>query len=152
MLSALRYWPEWPSAHTPKHMQDELTENYRDTIYADPAAEIGTCRMIFLRKWRLKCRAVADSLEEAGDRLFVFTWLERSQWKSVRIINARLGRFVPQIACRAGIERLNRAFRGWQEAAEQYGSRRVRIMNVDQKGMKDELGPDQGQFEVPLVS
>jgi hypothetical protein len=23
-----------------------------------------------IRKWRLKCRAVADSLEEAGDRMF----------------------------------------------------------------------------------
>jgi hypothetical protein len=30
-------------------------------------------RKAFLRKWRLKCRAVADSLEEAGDRLFAFT-------------------------------------------------------------------------------
>jgi len=30
-------------------------------------------RQAFLRKWHLKCRAVADSLEEAGDRLFNFT-------------------------------------------------------------------------------
>ena len=34
----------------------------------------------FLRKWRLKCRAVADSLEEAGDRLFIFSRLDPSQW------------------------------------------------------------------------
>ena len=37
-------------------------------IYADSAAEIETRRKAFLRKWKLKCRAVADSLEEAGDR------------------------------------------------------------------------------------
>jgi hypothetical protein len=32
--------------------------------------EIETRRKAFIRKWRLKHRAVADSLEEAGDRLF----------------------------------------------------------------------------------
>ena len=68
-------------AHAPKHMQDELTEDYRDMIYADAAAEIETRRKAFLRKWRLKCRAVADSLEEAGHRLFTFTRLDPSQWR-----------------------------------------------------------------------
>ena len=52
--------------HAPKHLHDELTEDYRDMIYAGTAAEIETRRKAFLRKWRLKCRAVADSLEEAG--------------------------------------------------------------------------------------
>ena len=33
-------------------------------------------------------RAVADSLEEAGDRLFTFTRLPPSQWRSVRTTNA----------------------------------------------------------------
>jgi len=84
-------------SHAPKHMQDELTEDYRDMIYADTAAEIETRRKAFLRKWRLKCRAVADSLEEAGDRLFTFTRLDPSQWKSARTTNA--------------IERLNGEFR-----------------------------------------
>jgi putative transposase len=41
-----------------------------------------------LRKWRLKCRAVADSLEEAGARLFTFTQLPESQWRSARTTNA----------------------------------------------------------------
>ena len=36
----------------------------------------------------MKCRAVADSLEEAGDRLFTFTRLPVSQWKSARTTNA----------------------------------------------------------------
>jgi len=83
--------------HAPKRLHDELTEDYRDMIYADTAAEIETRRKAFLRKWRLKCRAVADSLEEAGDRLFAFTRLPPSQWKSARTTNA--------------IERLNEEFR-----------------------------------------
>ena len=84
-------------AHAPKHMHDELTEGSRDMIYADTAAEIDKRRRAFLRKWRLKCRAVADSLEEAGDRLFTFTRLDPTQWKSARTTNA--------------IERLNEEFR-----------------------------------------
>lgn len=82
--------------HAPKTMHDELTEDYRDMIYAE-TAEIEKRRKAFLRKWRLKCRAVADSLEEAGDRLFAFTRLDPSQWKSARTTNA--------------IERLNEEFR-----------------------------------------
>ena len=84
-------------AHAPKHLQDELTEDYRDMIYADTAAGIETRRKAFMRKWRLKCRAVADSVEEAGDRLFTFTRLDPSQWKSARTTNT--------------IERLNGEFR-----------------------------------------
>jgi putative transposase len=57
-------------------------------IYASSAAEIEVRRRAFIRKWRLKCKAVADSLEEAGDRLFTFTRLPVSQWKSARTTNA----------------------------------------------------------------
>ena len=42
----------------------------------------------FIRKWQLKHRAVADSLEEAGDRLFTFALLPPSQWRSARTTNA----------------------------------------------------------------
>ena len=42
-------------------------------IYADSKVEIEAKRRAFIRKWRMKCRAVADSLEEAGDKLFTFT-------------------------------------------------------------------------------
>ena len=66
--------------HAPKHLHDELTEDYRDMIYAETAAEVETRRKAFLRKWRLKCRAVADSLEEAGERLFAFTRLASITW------------------------------------------------------------------------
>ena len=42
-------------------------------IYAATREEIEARRKAFIRKWRLERRAVADSLEEAGDRLFTFT-------------------------------------------------------------------------------
>ena len=39
-------------------------------IYAATPKEIEYRRKAFIRKWQLKRRAVADSLEEAGERLF----------------------------------------------------------------------------------
>jgi transposase-like protein len=57
-------------------------------IYAATRGEIEARRKAFIRKWRLKHRAVADSLEEAGDRLFAFTRLPPSQWRSARTTNA----------------------------------------------------------------
>ena len=41
--------------HAPKRLHDELTEECRDMIYAETAAEVETRRKAFLRKWRLKC-------------------------------------------------------------------------------------------------
>jgi putative transposase len=106
-LAAL--WPEVPTqrctvhkhrnllAHAPDSLHDEISADYNDMIYAKTAKEIEAKRRTFLRKWRLKCRAVAQSLEEAGDRLFTFTRLPESQWKSARTTNA--------------IERLHEEFR-----------------------------------------
>ena len=84
-------------AHAPQRLHDELTEDYRDMMYADTATKIEAKRKGFLRKWRLRCEAVAKSLEEAGDRLFTFTGLPRNQWRSARTTNA--------------IERLHEEFR-----------------------------------------
>jgi putative transposase len=53
-------------------------------IYAATREEVEARRKAFIRKGRLKHHAVADSLQEAGDRLFSFTRLPPSQWKSVR--------------------------------------------------------------------
>jgi len=50
-------------------------------IYAGSKTEIEAKRKAFIRKWRPKCRAVANSLEEAGDKLFTFTRFPKSQWK-----------------------------------------------------------------------
>jgi transposase-like protein len=75
-------------AHAPERLHDEVTADYNDMIYAATREEITARRKAFIRKWRLKHRAVADSLEEAGDRLFAFTRLPPSQWRSVRTTNA----------------------------------------------------------------
>ena len=75
-------------AHAPERLHDEITADYNDMIYAATREEIEARRKVFIRKWRLKHRAVADSLEEAGDRLFTFTRLPPSQWRSARTTNA----------------------------------------------------------------
>ncbi len=75
-------------AHAPERLHEEITADYTDMIYAATPKEIEARRKAFIRKWRLKHRAVADSLEEAGDRLFTFTRLPPSQWRSVRTTNA----------------------------------------------------------------
>jgi putative transposase len=76
-LAAL--WPEVPTqrctvhkhrnllAHAPDALHEEISADYTDMIYANTAKEIETRRRSFIRKWRLKCRAVADSLGEAGE-------------------------------------------------------------------------------------
>jgi putative transposase len=84
-------------AHAPERLHEEVSADYNDMIYASTPKEIEAHRRSFIRKWRLKCRAVADSLEEAGDRLFTFTRLPDSQWRSARTTNA--------------IERLHEEFR-----------------------------------------
>ena len=75
-------------AHAPERLHDEITADYNDMIYAATREEIEARRKAFIRKWRLKHRAVAESLEEAGGRLFAFTRLPPSQWRSARTTNA----------------------------------------------------------------
>jgi len=75
-------------AHAPERLHEEITADYTDMIYAATRQEIEVRRKAFIRKWRLKHRAVADSLEEAGDRLFTFARLPPSQWRSARTTNA----------------------------------------------------------------
>jgi putative transposase len=97
-LAAL--WPEVPAqrctvhkhrnllAHAPEALHEEVSADYTDMVYAATPKEIEARRRAFLRKWRLRCPAVADSLEEAGERLFAFTRLPPNQWKSARTTNA----------------------------------------------------------------
>ena len=75
-------------AHAPERLHDEISNDYIDMIYAATKQEVEAKRKAFVRKWRLKCSAVADSLEEAGDKLFTFTRFPPSQWKSIRTSNA----------------------------------------------------------------
>jgi putative transposase len=75
-------------AHAPKKLYDEISADYADMIYANTAQEVEAKRKAFLRKWRLRCRPVADSLEEAGDKLFTFLRFPPEQRKSIRTTNA----------------------------------------------------------------
>ena len=97
-LAAL--WPDVPAqrctvhkhrnllAHAPDALHEEVSADYTDMIYAETAKQVEAKRKAFLRKWRLRCPAVAASLEEAGDRSFAFLRLPPSQWKSARTTNA----------------------------------------------------------------
>ncbi len=75
-------------AHAPDALHDEVSADYSDMIYAATPKEVEQRRVAFLRKWRLRCPAVAVSLDEAGVRLFSFLRLPPSQWKSARTTNA----------------------------------------------------------------
>jgi putative transposase len=97
-LSAL--WPNVPQqrctvhkhwnllAHAPKELHDEISADYTDMIYARTVKAVEARRKAFVRKWRLKCPAVAASLEEAGGNLFTFLLYPPDQWKSIRTTNA----------------------------------------------------------------
>ena len=75
-------------AHAPDRLHEEITADYTDMIYAKTPQDIEAKRKAFVRKWRLKCPAVADSLEEAGERLFTFARFPEGQWRSIRTTNA----------------------------------------------------------------
>src|ERR1700688_3608547 len=75
-------------AHAPERLHDELTADYNDMIYATTREQIEGRRKAFIRRWSIKHRAAAASLEEAGDRSYTFTRLPRSQWRSLRTTNA----------------------------------------------------------------
>jgi putative transposase len=75
-------------AHAPERLHEEISADYTDMIYAATAEEVLERRKAFLRKWRLRHRPVADSLEEADGALFAFVRLPPSQWKSARTTNA----------------------------------------------------------------
>ncbi len=97
-LTAL--WPDVPRqrctvhkhrnllAHAPKKLHDEISADYTDMIYARTVKAVEARRKAFVRKWRLKCPAVAASLEEAGAKLFTFLLYPPDQWKSIRTTNA----------------------------------------------------------------
>jgi putative transposase len=75
-------------AHAPKHLHDEIKADFNDMVHARTAAEVMVKRKAFLTKWRLRCRPVAISLEEAGEHLFTFLRYPPEQWRSLRTTNA----------------------------------------------------------------
>ena len=84
-------------AKAPAHLREELAEDYRRMIYATSREGVEQARVGFVRKWKLRCKAVGASFEEAGDELFTFTAFPSSQWKALRTTNA--------------LERINEEFR-----------------------------------------
>ncbi|HKX46234.1 MAG TPA: IS256 family transposase [Planctomycetota bacterium] len=75
-------------AHAPKHLHEEVRADFNDMMHARTAAEVVARRKAFLAKWKLRCRPVATSLEEAGERLFTFVRYPPEQWRSLRTTNA----------------------------------------------------------------
>ncbi len=75
-------------AHAPKTLHDEISADYIDMVYAKTVKDVEAKRKAFVRKWRLKCPAVAASLEEAGANLFTFLLYPPDQGKSIRTTNA----------------------------------------------------------------
>jgi hypothetical protein len=53
-------------------------------MYAETREAVEQARASFLRKWRLRCKAVVSSFEEAGDELFTFLQFPPLQWKALR--------------------------------------------------------------------
>jgi putative transposase len=84
-------------AKAPAHLREEVAEDYRRLVYAETHEAVAQARVSFLRKWRLRCKAVVSSFEEAGDELFTFLQFPKSQWKALRTTNA--------------LERINEEFR-----------------------------------------
>jgi putative transposase len=84
-------------AKAPAHLREELAEDYRRMAYAESREEVEQERARFLSKWRLRCKAVIGSFEEAGEELFTFLQFPQSQWKALRTTNA--------------LERINEEFR-----------------------------------------
>jgi transposase-like protein len=75
-------------AHAPKKLHDEISADYTDMIYGKTVKAVEAKHKAFVRKWRLKCPAVADSLTEAGANLFTFLRYPPEQWKSIRTTNS----------------------------------------------------------------
>jgi putative transposase len=75
-------------AKAPVRLREELAEEYRRMIYAESRTLVDQARTRFAKKWRLRCPAVVECLEEAGDDLFTFLRFPKTQWKALRTTNA----------------------------------------------------------------
>lgn len=75
-------------AKAPVRLREELAEDYRRMIYAETRTLVDQARTRFVKKWRLRCPAVVECLEEAGDDLITFLRFPKPQWKALRTTNA----------------------------------------------------------------
>jgi transposase-like protein len=70
-------------AHAPKALHEEIKTGCSDMMYAQTAGEAIVKRKSFLKKWRPRCRGVANSLEEAGERLFTLPRLSAEPMEAI---------------------------------------------------------------------
>ena len=84
-------------AHAPKRLHEELREDYHEIIYAEDERAARRGWLKFTTKWKKRCPAVVESLDEAGDELLTFYRFPESQWKGLRTTNI--------------VERVNEEFR-----------------------------------------
>jgi transposase-like protein len=75
-------------AKAPGKLREEVAEDFRRMMYAEPATAVAQERAAFTKKWRLRCPPVAKSFEEAGDELFTFLRFPTTQWRALRTTNA----------------------------------------------------------------
>ena len=74
-------------AHAPKRLHDELRQDYREIVYAEDERAARRAWLRFTTKWKKRCPAVVESLEEAGAELLTFYRYPESQWKGLRTTN-----------------------------------------------------------------
>lgn len=84
-------------AHAPKRLHEELREDYHEIVYAEDERAARRGWLKFTTKWKKRCPAVVESLDEAGDELLTFYRFPESQWKGLRTTNI--------------VERVNEEFR-----------------------------------------
>jgi len=83
--------------HSPKHIREEVKEDYRQIVYAEDGAKAADAYQKFIAKWKKTCPGIVTSLKEAGDELLTFYRFPATQWKALRTTNL--------------IETVNREFR-----------------------------------------
>ena len=73
--------------HAPKHLHEEVKADFTDMMHAKTKAAMLAKRIAFLAKWKIRCRSLANSLEEAGERLITFLRYPSKHWRSMRTTN-----------------------------------------------------------------
>lgn len=74
-------------AHAPESAHAAVRKDFHCIVYATSPAEADRQYHQFLRRWRMRCAAVARSLEEGGAELLTFLRYPALQWKSLRSTN-----------------------------------------------------------------
>lgn len=74
-------------AHAPESAHADVRKDFHRIVYASTLAEAERHYHQFLRRWRMRCAAVARSVEEGGPELLTFLRYPALQWKSLRSTN-----------------------------------------------------------------